>query len=146
MTASIRRAGSAEAARELYEAAAAIDPWGTEAWGRLVELHQRQWDASVPADGSRPSSLIEALVALEEATQRDPRNVQWRWRRAELETRWAERSGRPADWASAADAWSAAVSRGPTNADGLARWSDALALAGDAEQAAQTARRRTGPG
>ncbi len=137
----IRRAGSAEAARELYEAAAAIDPWGTEAWGRLVELHQRQWDASVPADGSRPSSLIEALVALEEATQRDPRNVQWRWRRAELETRWAERSGRPADWASAADAWSAAVSRGPTNADGLARWSDALALAGDAEQAAQTARR-----
>lgn len=138
--AQLRRYGRTDDARELYDAAAAIDPWGTTAWGRLVELHLRQWDGSVPADGSLPVALTNSLVALEEVIQRDPRNGQWRWRKAELESRWAERTGRPQDWMVAAEDWADVVSRGPTNADGLARWSDALAKAHEIEPAAQTAR------
>ncbi len=138
--AQIRRYGRTDDARELYDAATAIDPWDTTAWGRLVELHQRQWDGSVPADGSLPEALTNSLVALEEVIQRDPRNGQWRWQKAELETRWAERTGRPQDWMVAADDWADVVSRGPTNADSLARWSDALSKAKEIEPAAQTAR------
>ncbi|MDP1799330.1 MAG: O-antigen ligase family protein [Planctomycetaceae bacterium] len=133
-----------EVIRKTYTRAMQADRWDPIPCARLAEFEFRQWqDDPIRVTGNTselPQNLQAAVNAIAEASQRDPQNGHWWYRRGTMLQTVADRVNSPTIAKQAVTSLDHAVRLYPTNSQWQADLSDAAIVAGTVSLAEKAAR------